>query len=181
MCVSGHSWGQEIENWLPPGYRCGVMPHHDSWNVSYSGKHLAKRSFKKYGGKDGAVKELLQHTWLHAQSLDPTLACPHRSLFEKTRTAPPTALAGTSSSSSSSKATVSTMQWAQVPHLLALRPSHPSSQPLQLELAAAHPALSRNRTTWSWLTWPWRPWQALWILRTLARSARLPVANPVPN
>ena len=109
MCVGGHSWGQEIENWLPPGYRCGVMPHQDSWSVSYSGKHLAKRSFKKYGGEDGAVKELLQHAWLHAQSLDPTLACPHRSLFEKTTTAPPTALARTSSSSSSSKATVYAM------------------------------------------------------------------------
>ena len=73
------------------------------------------------------------------------------------------------------------LQWAQVPHLLALRPSHPSSQPLQLELAAAHPALSRDRMTLSWLTWSWRPWQALSILRPLARSARLLVANPVPN
>ncbi len=104
--VHQHQLGQEIEAWLPPGFRCSAMPHQDSWCVNYNSKRLAKRSFKKYGGEDGAVKELVQHAWLHAQSMDPSLSCPHRSLFEKTTAAPATTCpAGISSSSSSSKAT----------------------------------------------------------------------------
>ena len=74
---------QEINKWLPPGFQCGLKPHQDSWSISHQGKHLAKRSFKKYGGEDGAVKELVQQACLHAQSLDPSLLCPHVSLFPK--------------------------------------------------------------------------------------------------
>ena len=67
---------------MPPGYRCGVKPHQDSWCVAYKGRHWAKRSFKKYGGEDGAVRELAQQAWIHAQSLDASLVCPHTNLFE---------------------------------------------------------------------------------------------------
>ena len=104
---------------MPPGYRCGLKPHQDSWCVAYKGKHWAKRSFKKYGGEDGAVRELAQQAWSHAQSLDVSLVCPHTNLFGALQpamtasatisNAAPAAMASTSSSSSSS---------AVIPHLL---------------------------------------------------------------
>lgn len=133
---------KEIEAWLPPGYRCGAKPHQDSWSISYNGKHLAKRSFKKYGGEDGAVFELAQQAWLHAQSLNPALLCPHASLFPKSSLSPTASASSNpqtlqSSSSSSGSNTVPARESARQALLVVAATKPPSAPQDELTLAEA--------------------------------------------
>ena len=138
MCVL-YVESKEINKWLPPGFHCGLRPHQDSWSISYEGKHLAKRSFKKYGGEDGAVKELVQQAWLHAQSLDSSLLCPHVSLF------PNAECHGHANSSSSAMPVPSTSSSSclQQQHIHIINNKLPATTPKSTQSVAREPPNSR--------------------------------------
>lgn len=54
-----------MQKFLPSALYSCLRGVQNTWEVSFQGQHIAKRSFLKYGGEDMAAKHVLWEAWAH--------------------------------------------------------------------------------------------------------------------